>query len=97
MAETDEQFVETMMGALEAQGFYGHDIERLRALASRGAAMQWRPLEEAPKDGTKVLLWNGFQHVGWWDDHRWMWAAEIKDCTHWMLLPSPPAGEPGHE
>ena len=38
MIETDEQFVERMAGYGEIFGFDGDDIERLHALARRGAA-----------------------------------------------------------
>ena len=66
----------------------------MNALACRGAAVQWRPISEAPKDGTKVLLWNGFINIGWWTGSRWMWAAEIFHCTNWMPLPPPPESKP---
>jgi hypothetical protein len=30
--------------------------KRLIALARRGAAVKWRPIEEAPKDGTEMIV-----------------------------------------
>jgi hypothetical protein len=51
----------------------------------------WRPIESAPKDGTRVLLWDGRrQHVDWWN-HGW-WNTSRP--THWQPLPPPP--EPDH-
>src|SRR5574343_5466 len=55
--ESDAEFVERV----ENKALLGHattskERARLFALARRGAAMQWRPIEEAPKDGTHVLL-----------------------------------------
>lgn len=54
MSDSDAEFVELM----RVRGAWApdSDIDRLFALARRGAEMQWRPIEEAPKDGTKLLL-----------------------------------------
>lgn len=45
----------------------------LRQLASRLRAdgEGWRPIEEAPRDGTHILLAAGQDHVGegWWEDN----------------------------
>lgn len=58
-------------------------------------ASQWRPISEAPKDGTKVLMV--------WPDKHMQVAAQIKDGekafwfekapTLFQLLPVPPEGE----
>lgn len=52
--ENDEQFVERM----RVRGAWApdSDISRLFDLALRGAAVRWRPINEAPKDGTWLLL-----------------------------------------
>ena len=65
----------------------------------------WQPIESAPKDGTRVLLWTGnlsalptgtemvwSATVGWWDremSHQWIHGSGV-DPTHWMPLPAPP-------
>ncbi len=49
MSETDAEFVERL--AADRNGpIYEAEMSRLFALAGRGAAMQWRPIEEAPRD-----------------------------------------------
>jgi hypothetical protein len=66
----------------------------------------WRPISEAPKDGTDVLIYvadTAEQFVGYWRDDsnafviapngRGGWTG-LKEPTHWMPLPPPPsAGE----
>lgn len=63
-------------------------------------AVEWRPIESAPKDGTAVLTihvgvdrhyeiaW--FERRGWYGQASGYW--QDKDApTHWQPLPSPPA------
>ena len=65
------------------------------ALADRLAALGWRPISEAPKDGRRVLAFAGSRPfiarhgraTGWWDDNDLM-----RDPTHWMPLPAAPTG-----
>ncbi len=58
-------------------------------------APQWpepRPIAEAPKDGSKLLLWCpglGWIISGW--SHLYMWSARGYIPTH--FLPLPPAPE----
>lgn len=60
--------------------------------------MNWQPIESAPKDGTRLILWCeygcvlGFAHrtpktrrLSW----RLIFSTTIRP-THWMPLPEPP-------
>jgi hypothetical protein len=66
------------------------------------AALQWQPIETAPRDGTPVLVgWD----TGWWDADKChcedgVWGYLNSDMsftpfneqpTHWLPLPPPPA------
>lgn len=58
----------------------------------------WQPIETAPKDGRKLLMWHpGFgldALVLYWMDGYWREPANglglKSDPSHWMALPAPP-------
>ena len=63
--------------------------------------MYWQPIETAPKDGARILLWGGHDAViGYWQDgtkNGWPtgWRTGIfvstGGYTHWMPLPEAPS------
>lgn len=72
-------------------------------LAALRAAQEWRPIEEAPKDGTNVLATDGTdQLVVWWNraDKEWFWMDEEVEftLTHFRPLQPPlPKGGEGND
>lgn len=66
-------------------------------------AVEWRPIETAPKDGTAILAWNeDYISIALWNKACKQWAdltdqgigdecAYTDNPTHWMPLPAPPA------
>lgn len=89
-----------VVGCLECDGEHGlwYYLEPL--LAER----EWQPIETAPKDGTKVMLYVGdclewITAPWYWDTRDGLWKNTIGQymetpfITHWMPLPQPPNEE----
>lgn len=60
---------------------------------------EWRPIETAPKDGTRVVLgWldRAWAHPGYYAADHGGWANDedhagfFDEPTHWMPMPPPP-------
>lgn len=74
----------------------------LRAVLTHLERPQWRPIEEAPKDGSRLVLTDGdVPVVGLWRSHDEQWIVDWDHepyqgtpretpATHWMPLPPSP-------
>ena len=67
--------------------------------------MNWKPIEDAPKDGTTILLYYPDEEIitsGWWEEDEKGWIPVMLPShgsggdeddskpTHWMELPNIP-------
>jgi len=76
-----------------------NDITRLTAENEKlRAALQWQPIETAPKDGTEIIVYRPDAGVfgAFYSDECWFCTYSGEDFsleppTHWMHLPPPPA------
>lgn len=109
MTETDKEFLDRYWEYLNWDT-EDPDFDRLFALARRGAEMQWRPIETAPKDGRWLMVsaerWE--PETACWSESVWLtgWYCgggrsdsygPSFEPTHWMPLPTPPSGEQSNE
>lgn len=93
-----------------------HDTDRIRALESEVArlyseiekmkAVDWRPIETAPRNGTLIVVayrdgFTGTMEVAntCWDYEKNKWKDFVSNeyakdiVTHWLPLPKPPTYE----
>lgn len=92
LAEKQEQLDQLANKCLELEA----ENKRLKE------ANEWKPIETAPKDGSRFLAGvdraSGFlQYVAWWDDEfsDWVITSSLTNIicptpSHWMPLPEPP-------
>lgn len=66
-------------------------------LANEHKKNQWKPIETAPKDGTKILVWCPSAHgldelyaVCAYHEDAGFCVCELREPTHWQPLPQPP-------
>ena len=101
--EQIEQLREGMKPYLETHGWVNHDVRQdvdaLCDLALTALSPGWRPIEEAPKNGTTVWAYqNGLQFSAAFymtsNGGRWSHGGAYNiEPTHFMPLPSPPKSE----
>lgn len=83
----------------ENMGDNRQEVARCYARVSLAAAdaANWRPIESAPRDGTRFMIRKTTGHicVAFFDDGEWYgddWYCVHHDeyITHWQPLPAPP-------
>lgn len=73
----------------------------IRDAVDAATRRQWRPIEDAPKDGKDIIIgeWNGgnwYWGKGYWSKYLSRWSRDggfAATPTHFMPLPTPPAPE----
>lgn len=81
MAESDARFIDRMLA--NNWTWSTADRDRLFTLARRGAEMQWRPIEEAPKDGTPIRLWRpAAEGRKWQQEVAAIWESEYEGSEY---------------
>lgn len=72
--------------------------EAALAVAREALSYLWQPIETAPRDGTRILVWrpregdeyDAHAAADYWSDKSWYQSRRCQQPTHWMPLPPAP-------
>ena len=48
--------------------------------------MNWQPIATAPKDGTRILIWDGIVHIAYWSERASFGGEHYDGKPGWQIF-----------